>query len=292
MKEMWMDADPGGGYTVSCGCTPSFLARSSFLYIQSIGHFNKDEHYYTRREGLQNFLLIYTIDGEGRLEYRGKRYEPDRGTVMIIDCYDLQEYRTAEKSRWEFKYIHFNGANSQEYFKLIYENCGPVIRMPPGNCMEERIDTIVEMIQTGDRQMELKSSCILVELLTEIILAGTATASGAIEGNKHYMLVENVLEFIENSYSKVISLKDLSDRAHCSRYYFSRIFKKQTGYSPYEYLIKFRINKAKTLLQTSEETVEGIAFQVGFDSPSNFIRTFRELEGMTPLKYRNYWVGK
>ena len=71
-----------------------------------------------------------------------------------------------------------------------------------------------------------------------------------------------------------------------SKYHLSRIFKKYTGFSPYEYLLNERLTQGKTLLQNTRLSVEEIAQRVGFNSASHFIRMFRKYEGLTPLQFR------
>jgi len=106
---------------------------------------------------------------------------------------------------------------------------------------------------------------------------------------KNDINMDAILEFIEKNYFSNISLEDMAAAACSSKYHFCRNFKKITGYGPYEYLVKYRINKAKSLLKETDIPVGEIAESVGFESTSNFIQTFKKLEGLTPLKYRNYW---
>lgn len=62
--------------------------------------------------------------------------------------------------------------------------------------------------------------------------------------------------------------------------------KKNMDQSTAEYLRRFRINKAKTLLLTSDDPVKIIAFQVGFKDPNYFSRVFKNLEGKSPSQFR------
>ena len=70
-----------------------------------------------------------------------------------------------------------------------------------------------------------------------------------------------------------------------SKYHLSRIFKKYTGFSPYEYLLNERLTQENPL-QNTRLSVEEIAQRVGFNSASHFIRMFRKYEGLTPLQFR------
>jgi AraC family transcriptional regulator len=87
-----------------------------------------------------------------------------------------------------------------------------------------------------------------------------------------------------------LKIDDLLHIACYSRYHFSRLFKAVTGFNPHEYIVKYRINKAKTLLNKSIMSIDEIAEIIGFDTTSNFIHTFKKLENITPSKYRKSQV--
>lgn len=270
--------------------TPSFVARTAFFYVQTVGHFYCGKDYYTRREGYRSYLLIYTMKGKGCFKYREKQYEVRENQVFLMDCYDFQEYYSGSEEQWVIKWLHFNGGTSSEYYNTIYENYGPLISMNSDNSIHGYIDTIMELLRSKDIQFEIKASSIIVQILTDIILAASVKPGAYKDGSQNSQ-VEAAMEFIEKNYSSNILLEDIARAACCSVYHFARIFKRHTGYSPYEYLLKYRINKAKTLLKTTGSTVENIAGEVGFGSTSSFIKTFRDLEEMTPLKYRKFWAG-
>jgi AraC-like DNA-binding protein len=290
MKPMRIQANVGMENRFTYNYTPSFLARSAFFYLQSMGYFCCNPDYYTKREGYISYLLIYTLDGKGYASYRDREYQLSKGQVLLMDCFDYQEYRTDAKELWEFKWIHFNGSSSREYYKIIYENHGPVIDMGDNKSIQEYIDQIYQLLCGDDRQFEIKVSCIVVQMLTDILLTTPGSKSGMLDDNSRSNM-EGVIELIDKYYDSNVSLDDMASAANLSKYHFLRSFKKATGYSPYEYLVKFRINKAKSMLESTSDTVEQIALKVGFDSTSNFIGTFKRLEQITPLRYRKYWKG-
>ena len=290
MKNIWIESNVGMENRFSYNYTPSFLAKSSFFYIQSLGHFCCDENYFTRRKGYDSFLLIYTLNGKGFANYRNKKYELAKGKVLIMNCYDYQEYYTDKKELWEIKWIHFNGASSEEYYNIIYKKYGPVIDIGSNASILDNINTIMHLLSKSDIQFEVKASNIIVNILTDVLLSNPDNQFSSNKKIKNERL-DTVLEFIENNYSSNITLEDMASAACSSKYHFCRNFKKITGYSPYEYLVKLRINKAKSLLEVADTPIEEIAGIVGFESTSNFIQTFKRFEGLTPLKYRNYWTG-
>ena len=71
-----------------------------------------------------------------------------------------------------------------------------------------------------------------------------------------------------------------------SDYYLTEKFKKETGQSIHQYIKKARINRAKMLLLSTNQSIQQIADHLAFATPNYFIRCFREEEGVTPAQFR------
>lgn len=288
MKKYWVDTKEDIKDSVSYHHTPSMVAKSAFFYVQSVGHYWCEAEYYTKREGYRSFLLIYTVSGKGHVRYRDREYELKAGQVLLMDCYDYHEYYSDIAGIWEIIWLHFYGSTSLEYFNIIYEKYAALIDIRDNSGVQSILNEILSMAVKSDFMPEAKVSMLITRILTELLLNGNDSSENCYVNalNEHVQLA---LDYVEDNYGSNISLSDVASYSCCSEYHFSRLFKKITGYSPYEYIVKYRLNKAKNLLKNTDNSVEEIAECVGFGSTSNFIRTFRELEGMTPLKYRKYW---
>ncbi len=99
-------------------------------------------------------------------------------------------------------------------------------------------------------------------------------------------IIETAKEYIQNNYSKDISLDDVSRVVNISPYYFSKIFKEDTGENFIEYLTGIRINRAKELLDTTELSMKEICCMVGYADPNYFSRSFKKNVGVTPTEYK------
>ena len=143
MKKLWVDAKVETKKFVSYHHTPSLVAKSAFFYVQDAGHFWCNAEYYTKREGYRSFLLIYTVSGKGYARYRDRNYEMKEGQVLLMDCYDYQEYYAGKDHIWEIKWLHFYGSTSQEYFDLIYEKYGAAINLCDNTCIQSVLDLIL-----------------------------------------------------------------------------------------------------------------------------------------------------
>ena len=98
-------------------------------------------------------------------------------------------------------------------------------------------------------------------------------------------------DYIHRHISDEISIADISASCCLSPFHFSREFKKITGFSPYEYLLKLRIAKAKQLLK-SNESVTSAAFNAGFNSVENFSYGFKRIVGLSPDQYKKSKISK
>ena len=90
----------------------------------------------------------------------------------------------------------------------------------------------------------------------------------------------------EEKKDQELSLEDLAAQAALSPFYFSRLFKRETGFSPHRYILAARIGNAKFLLQSTGDSVKRICFTVGFTSESSFCTAFKKETGLTPSEYR------
>jgi AraC family transcriptional regulator len=98
--------------------------------------------------------------------------------------------------------------------------------------------------------------------------------------------LRQVTNFIAENYSNDLKLAELAQVAGMSSFHFAREFKKTTGTTPHQYLIKFRVERAKDLLAQQELPLIEVGLQAGFSHQSHFTRLFRKLTGTTPLSYR------
>lgn len=266
--------------------TPSLMARSMFFYVQSAGYFKCKSRYMTKRQNYNTMLLLHTIKGKGILKYRNQSYTLKSGQGFLIDCMDYQYYGVYNRDEWEFKWLHFNGCESRSYFERIYENKGPVFELSHNSVIPEHIDEISNMMKERDYRIDVISSCRIVDILTELLLDNY---KGREDSSEVPFFIRKTIEKMERDYCLDINLDTLASEVGVSKYHLSRVFKRYTGYSPYEYILNYRLSQSKELLKSTQLPIYEIASRVGFDSSSHYIKQFRKQEGITPLKFREYW---
>ena len=93
-------------------------------------------------------------------------------------------------------------------------------------------------------------------------------------------------KFLDDNFTQNITLDELAKEFFINKYHLSRIFKEATGYSINRYIMLKRIRKAKDLLYYTQNSISQTALECGFNSTSNFIRAFKNMEDITPLSFR------
>lgn len=101
------------------------------------------------------------------------------------------------------------------------------------------------------------------------------------------LLVKKALLYFDRHFTQTLSRWQLADHVHVSEDYLTRIFHKEMGLSPWDYLIRLRIARGSQLLRSTSLSVQEVAQRVGIDDQAYFCRVFRRLKGLTPSRYRN-----
>ncbi|MCY6489799.1 helix-turn-helix domain-containing protein [Leptolyngbya sp. GGD] len=98
--------------------------------------------------------------------------------------------------------------------------------------------------------------------------------------------LRQAIEYIETHLGEDVSLTDIANELGMSQYYFCHLFKRSTGISPHQFLIRQRVERAKRLLKQSERTITSVALECGFANQSHFARCFRQCIGVNPNQFR------
>jgi AraC-like DNA-binding protein len=167
--------------------------------------------------------------------------------------------------QWGLDYgqIHFD--NNEEICNLINK----IIRIS------------TEMSKSKDILVDLSVKELLVRVMqTQNHL--TLTLDKKLGNNKP---LNYVTEYIKANLNQKISIKSLSDKACMSKATFYRLFKRELGMSPNDFILSEKINRAKQLLKYPGSKVMAVSFELGFTDANYFIKSFKKSVGITPGNY-------
>ncbi len=256
--------------------TVSQTAKKLLYYPIAVGEFYCNRDYNVKRDKYNSILAIYVIDGNITMLQDSAKLNAQGDELLLIDCYKSHRYFT--DSNAHTLWVHFDGNNSRQWFDEIKAKKGQKIKCT--RQAAEHISNIIKHIKHNQSEYSISNELysMLCNISNENILN---------HQDRKLSQIETAKKYIASNYDKNISISEMADAVHMSVSYFSKIFKESTGFSPYDYLLTVRLDKAKELLKQTDNPIESIAYKTGFNSSSNFICFFKKEAGISPLKFRN-----
>lgn len=261
--------------------SPSQTAKKIYFYPISAGHFFCVDGYHLVRKNYNSLLVTHILDGSFTFVKDGKHITARKGDTVILDCYKPHEYYTNDS--FESIWIHLAGANSFELFEEIESTNGNLVKCKDTQHIRKLLFRIFDGIKSDNPPTELSISLDIYKIFTELLNPQSAKSKDEISYEDS---IQRVKEYILENLNESLTVGGLAEIVNMSTSHFSRVFKQQTGFSPYDYILISRLNRAKYLLQVTDMTVSSIAYEIGFNSESNFIYFFTENEGISPGKFR------
>lgn len=261
--------------------SPSAVALKTFFYPVCVGHFIYKPGYELHRDSYDSFLIMYIQAGEMTVDFGRKKERVPAGKFVLLDCYKSHGYYTEEgcESFW----CHFDGPLARKYYELILSHKGGVFSMADRYPALKKLTSVYQIFAEKKAVREALLSKLLTDLLTYIFLDTQVQSSAMHEAER----IEEMMAYINEHFAEPISVRKLADMAMLSQYHFIRVFKKETGFTPHEYIVNTRINTAKYMLKNTRLSVKDICYNTGFSSESAFCSSFKRNTGITPAEYRN-----
>jgi AraC-like DNA-binding protein len=103
---------------------------------------------------------------------------------------------------------------------------------------------------------------------------------------RHIIMAEKVRRMIQEKYGEKLDFKEIAVELGYIEPTLRKFFKIHFGETPSKFLVQFRLEKAKVLLEQTNKTVNEIAYLTGFSDPGLFMQTFKKTAGMTPSQWR------
>lgn len=264
-------------------CPPIIdFALKRLFHLQSFGIFHYKKGSFTKRKDYHSFLLLYTYGGSAKLEYCGKKYNLGQYDGAFIDCRKQHIYTAT--ADWDVAVMHFDGPLAPYMYSEMEKTGGTVFHEPDTGHFQQMIEELLGIYSSPSLQRDLRAHHRIEGMLLHLLVI---SSNINLSRNDVPRSIQTAMKYMEDNFTRDISLDDLASIVSTSKYHFAKEFKKYIGFTPHDYLISLRINRAKALLKTTDMPVNKIAAIVGVSDINNFNYLFKKRLGMTPLQYRS-----
>ena len=235
--------------------------------------------------------LYFLLSGERRYFVGHEIYDVEPGNLVLIPGDTLHRTTSPARLGYERYVLYFNetdisglvsGIGKDVFDEFINKGC---ITLPSEQ--SEVIRRCLESLECeGDKRDNLTRS-IKQNMLERIILIAIRYGEKKEKGNRGAEgKIEEIARYISENYKNEITLSEAAAMAYMEETYFSKKFKKLTGFGFKEYLIYTRIKAAQKMLWQTDVSVTEISDVCGFSSSNYFGDVFRRYVGMSPSEYR------
>ena len=246
-----------------------------------------------------DFELSLILSGEGVYRFADRTETISAGDAFVfgsnkVHC--ITESRGDEPIRLfnlqlepRFIWSPFSNMLPREYVALFSGKCE---KLSFGSKIHEKITEKLKNIRTESLERrvgyEIVVRSLLCEALAELMRASelVPVRSGASRPSESFCSMDRAMNHINSHLDQPLTLAELARVAGFGRTYFSTLFSELNGLSPWEYIRIRRIERAKSLLATTDLSVLEVSECSGFSNLSNFNRAFLAGVGMTPREYR------
>ena len=273
-----MDVEDRSRWLIS---TPTPEVAAQPYYCSEAGDFYARSRFSTTRSGKNSYILFYTLGGQGVVQQGGQEVLLEKGHALFMDCRTPQSYFTSpNRHHWYHLWAHVDGMGVKMAGDLLGLPRLTPIELPLAS-VQPHFDVLFQYMEQESVMSRAITGVATHSLLTELIVASQ-------EGLRHRANdpVQSALGYIHAHYAEDVSLADLARISTVSPSHLIRLFKRQAGTTPHDYLMRYRITRAKELLAETDLTSAAIAKQVGFSSESNFSYRFSKMVGQSPRAYR------
>lgn len=261
------------------------------IYIQNLKTSKKNDmpvqHYHDAYE------IYLQLNGKRYLFYDNVCYTLECGDMFILKPFNIHYSESREVEYYERYVLNFQAdvlrsiLTDEEIYLLLEEKIHPCVVHLSADDMEDMLECFRRVDSYAGRKGFLADKLLCSAVLQLIMKAIDHTDESPEVANERLapQIIE-ALEYMKNHYKENISLDEISEAAHMSKYHFCRKFHLITGSTVLEYLNNIRLTKVHNMLLSTDMTIDEIAVRTGFVSVVNLTRAFKKVYGTAPREFR------
>lgn len=256
------------------------------LGVTHLGHFvTAPGHFVKRSHGSGQWVMIYCLEGAGRVASRGMAHDLRGGDLIILEPRREHEYAADPVHPWSIFWVHFTGLRAADHLEALgWTACSPVLHVPDAAMMLAAFEDLYRHTLHGMSDAEMLALGTSLARLLGLARLGTRAREARARRTEDKIL--RVMESLRAAPQQNPSVEEMARRAGMSAGHFSELFRRRTGSPPQTFLIRLRLQMACRILEQEQESIERTANRVGYEDAYYFSRLFRKHLGVSPSRFR------
>lgn len=253
------------------------------FFIHGIGNVPRHWH--------QSAELLFVLKGPVTLQVKDHIDQLNEEDIVLINPYDIHSLsaQNAVLAAFQIKLSMFD-KQIDDFGKYRFD-CNSAADKDKSRFipLKRLLARMIQLNAGNDPYREVQNKALAYSLLHELLTTfGNLSKDGTLDISSQSFMkrMNDILDYMNQNFTRPLSLSSVAENFFISSAYLSRIFKKYVGINFYDYLTAIRLNHGENLLSSTDQSIEKISEMSGFANSRSFVTAFRREYGMVPSKYR------
>lgn len=251
-----------------------------------IDHIGIDRHSYLRTDNppITNYGFFCIFEGKGKYFLNGKIFDIEKGDVVFIPRGMIYSTCSEPDAPFYHYYLCFNGPDAKSLIaRTGFSVDSPVIHTND-DVVKRKLQKIFKLLSRPTYTYIMKANLTLFEIFCYFFQNNKKNDAF---GNEKIKYVRQTEDIIHEEYNKGITVDAIARRLKLNRTYLSNIFSTIKGVTIKQYILEYKIDRAKQLIAAGKLSMLQIAQEVGFNDSVNFYRQFKKATLVSPKAFQS-----
>ena len=247
------------------------------------GYEHCQRDYRINRADFPFYSVEFVARGKGKLTLAGRTHALGPGKVFAYGPHVPHVITTDPHDRLVKYFVDFTGPNASKMLRKYGPAPGTLVQVASPDVILRIFDDLVKNGETDSRYSPLLCATIVQQLILKI---AETTVVEPVHTSAAFATYQACRDFMQKNCLAARGLHDIAEQCHVDTSYLCRLFKRFDNQSPYQYLMRLKMNVAAQRLQTSNALVKEVAYELGFADPFHFSRAFKKVFGIAPETFK------
>lgn len=235
---------------------------------------------------LQEYTLVYIVNGNGSLETESVKKRILDGTVFMVYPNERHRYKPDKETGWDEYWVSFNGGYIDNLINNnLFTKKSPLFHLGLNEKIIQLFDDVINASKDESNGYQAVISSATIHVLGMLYAFYQQLHNDG--DSLTELTVKKAKILFRTKLLDVTDPKAIADELEVGYSWFRKVFKENTGISPGQYFIQLKIQKAKQLLGNPQYAIKEVAYMLKFESPFYFSKLFKQKTGFTPLQFRS-----